>query len=215
MPLSSPPRIDLKPAPSCDPMFLDRTVSPITSPSTSVTSCPARSFVVETSILCSFRSSGPLEVLLRRERLWMILPEEDAATLEDVLVQPTRLLVLAAQVQRRRETRHRTEGRGIVLAEQAPPRLDHLLVELASSREVAPGREYAGKPALRRERLRRILPERSTPRLDHLVLERSCAVDLALREAGRREPCLNVDGGRVLGAVHPPVNRERRLLERP
>src|SRR5438445_4645060 len=146
IPFSSPPRIDLKPAPSWDPMFLDRTVRPITSPSTSVTSCPARSFVVETSILRSFRSSGPLEVLLRRERLGVILAEEDAAAREDVLVQPTRLLVLAAQVQRRRETRHRTERRGIVLAEQAPPRIDHLLVELASSREVAPGREHTREP---------------------------------------------------------------------
>jgi len=38
IPFSSPPRIDLNPAPSWEPMFRDRTVSPITSPKTSSTS---------------------------------------------------------------------------------------------------------------------------------------------------------------------------------
>ena len=37
MPLSSPPARDLKLAPICEPMFLDRTVSPKTSPRTEVT----------------------------------------------------------------------------------------------------------------------------------------------------------------------------------
>src|SRR5262249_23629310 len=40
IPFSSPPRIDLKPAPSWDPMLRDRTVRPKTSPSVSVTSYP-------------------------------------------------------------------------------------------------------------------------------------------------------------------------------
>jgi hypothetical protein len=38
MPFSSPPRIDLSPAPSWEPMLRERTVSPITSPKTSSTS---------------------------------------------------------------------------------------------------------------------------------------------------------------------------------
>ena len=37
-PLSSPPTMDLKPAPSWAPTFRERTVSPVTSPRTSVTS---------------------------------------------------------------------------------------------------------------------------------------------------------------------------------
>src|SRR5437764_12189582 len=49
MPFSSPPRIDLKLAPICEPMLRERTVRPITSPSTSTISWPASSFVVETS----------------------------------------------------------------------------------------------------------------------------------------------------------------------
>jgi hypothetical protein len=35
IPFSSPPRIDFRPAPSCEPMFRERTVSPNTSPNTS------------------------------------------------------------------------------------------------------------------------------------------------------------------------------------
>ena len=38
IPLSSPPTIDLSPAPICEPMLRERTVSPITSPNTSSTS---------------------------------------------------------------------------------------------------------------------------------------------------------------------------------
>ena len=38
IPLSSPPRIDLSPAPICEPTLRERTVSPITSPKTSSTS---------------------------------------------------------------------------------------------------------------------------------------------------------------------------------
>src|SRR5215469_8839321 len=47
IPRSSPPTIDLNPAPSCEPMWRDRTVMPNTSPRTSVTSYPGRSFMVE------------------------------------------------------------------------------------------------------------------------------------------------------------------------
>src|ERR687883_537831 len=50
IPFSSPPRIDLKLAPSCDPMLRERTVRPITSPSTSTISTPGSSFVVDTNI---------------------------------------------------------------------------------------------------------------------------------------------------------------------
>jgi hypothetical protein len=46
IPRSSPPTSDLKLAPSWDPTFRDRTVIPKTSPSTSVTSYPGRSFMV-------------------------------------------------------------------------------------------------------------------------------------------------------------------------
>ena len=38
IPFSSPPTIDLRPAPICEPMLRERTVSPITSPNTSSTS---------------------------------------------------------------------------------------------------------------------------------------------------------------------------------
>ena len=38
MPLSSPPRIDFRPAPNCEPMLRERTVSPNTSPSVSTIS---------------------------------------------------------------------------------------------------------------------------------------------------------------------------------
>src|SRR5690242_7008667 len=47
IPRSSPPTSDLKPAPSWEPTFRDRTVMPNTSPRTSVTSYPGRSFMVE------------------------------------------------------------------------------------------------------------------------------------------------------------------------
>src|SRR5690242_3017368 len=47
IPRSSPPTSDLKLAPSCDPTLRDRTVMPKTSPRTSVTSYPGRSFMVE------------------------------------------------------------------------------------------------------------------------------------------------------------------------
>src|SRR5205085_6926995 len=52
IPFSSPPRIDFSPAPICEPMLRERTVSPITSPSTSVISEPASSFVVEINNVC-------------------------------------------------------------------------------------------------------------------------------------------------------------------
>ena len=38
IPLSSPPRIDFSPAPSCEPMLRERTVRPNTSPNVSVIS---------------------------------------------------------------------------------------------------------------------------------------------------------------------------------
>src|SRR5215469_12683236 len=50
MPLSSPPARDLNVAPSWEPILRLRTVTPNTSPSTSVTSYPGMSFIVETSM---------------------------------------------------------------------------------------------------------------------------------------------------------------------
>jgi len=51
MPLSSPPlNMDFRPEPIWEPMFLDRTVRPETSPRTSVTSYPGRSLVVAMSM---------------------------------------------------------------------------------------------------------------------------------------------------------------------
>src|SRR5262244_3518293 len=55
IPRSSPPTSDLKPAPICEPTWRDRTVMPNTSPSTSVTSYPGRSFIVERIIAVPFR----------------------------------------------------------------------------------------------------------------------------------------------------------------
>src|SRR5262249_11504762 len=46
-PAQFPPTSDLKPAPICEPTCRDRTVIPNTSPRTSVTSYPGRSFMVE------------------------------------------------------------------------------------------------------------------------------------------------------------------------
>jgi len=46
MPFSSPPRIDLRPAPSCEPMLRERTVRPKTSPNTSSIWYPGMSFMV-------------------------------------------------------------------------------------------------------------------------------------------------------------------------
>src|SRR5579862_9393299 len=57
IPLSSPPTRDLRPAPSCEPTFLARTVSPNTSPSTSVTRYPGTSFIVLTSTAPPFTSA--------------------------------------------------------------------------------------------------------------------------------------------------------------
>jgi hypothetical protein len=50
MPLSSPPARALNPAPIWDPTLRLRTVNPKTSPKTSVTSLPGKSFIVEISI---------------------------------------------------------------------------------------------------------------------------------------------------------------------
>jgi hypothetical protein len=49
MPCSSPPNIDLNPAPNWEKAFRDRTVSPKTSPHTRWISQPGRSLVVTTS----------------------------------------------------------------------------------------------------------------------------------------------------------------------
>src|SRR5439155_18854971 len=171
IPFSSPPRIDLNPAPSCEPMLRERTVRPMTSPSTSTISCPARSFVVETSILSSFRSSGSLQVAPGGHRLRVILAEEDAAPREDVLVERQRLLVLAAQVKRGREPSHRPERRRVVLAVQLAPRLEHLPVQIPRAPEVAARGEDPPEAAHGRERLRRLVPERATARLEDVRLQ--------------------------------------------
>src|SRR5437764_3316138 len=50
IPFSSPPSMDLNPAPICENALRERTVSPNTSPYTSSISCPGSSFVVAISI---------------------------------------------------------------------------------------------------------------------------------------------------------------------
>src|SRR6266852_4251599 len=69
IPRSSPPASDLKAAPRLDPMFLDRTVIPNTSPITSVTSYPGRSFIVLKI------KSLPLTILVRSEGLHTVCEE--------------------------------------------------------------------------------------------------------------------------------------------
>ena len=53
MPASSPPNIDLNPAPICENAFRDRTVRPNTSPQTRWICQPGISLVVTTSMLSS------------------------------------------------------------------------------------------------------------------------------------------------------------------
>src|SRR5450759_3241628 len=59
IPRSSPPTNDLNWAPSWEPMLRARTVRPKTSPSTSVTAYPGRSFIVETSMTSPLDLFGP------------------------------------------------------------------------------------------------------------------------------------------------------------
>ena len=53
IPFSSPPTIDLSPAPICEPTLRERTVRPNTSPSVSVISYPGRSLAVVINIASS------------------------------------------------------------------------------------------------------------------------------------------------------------------
>src|SRR5450759_2053713 len=64
IPFSSPPRIDLSPAPICAPTLRARTVSPKTSPMTSVTSWPGTSFMVEINISSHSLWSGEAHKLV-------------------------------------------------------------------------------------------------------------------------------------------------------
>src|SRR5438067_13821870 len=85
MPFSSPPRIDLKLAPVCEPMLRDRTVRPITSPSTSTISWPGSSLVVLTNTshhLLRFALQnlpGVADIIFRRTQVADREPQDVAA----------------------------------------------------------------------------------------------------------------------------------------
>src|SRR5215470_9558849 len=65
IPRSSPPTSDLKPAPICAPRWRDRTVRPNTSPRTSVTSYPGRSFMVDKIMAFPFLAAGQARLIPR------------------------------------------------------------------------------------------------------------------------------------------------------
>ena len=94
MPCSSPPNIDLNPAPICEKALRDRTVRPNTSPQTRWISQPGISFVVTTSMPSSSRDlSVAVEVdrgVARslpswcRESTSRMVPDFDRMTIDSV-----------------------------------------------------------------------------------------------------------------------------------